>query len=61
MMRTALAALIGLFLVFVLSLFVASIIGLGPAEVWILPVLMLAAIALVVARRHRTARRRPSR
>ena len=51
MIRAALAALIGLVLVLVVSLLLASIIGLGPEEFWILPTVLLASAALTT-RRH---------
>ena len=58
MLRTSLATLIGLVVVFVVSLLVASIIGLGPAEFWILPAVFLTTLALTLAQRHRVTKRR---
>jgi preprotein translocase subunit SecD len=58
MLRTSLATLIGLVVVFVVSLLLASVIGLGPEEFWILPMVLLAALALTLAQRHRITKRR---
>jgi membrane protein implicated in regulation of membrane protease activity len=53
MLRTAVAALITLVVILVASMLLASIIGLGPAEFWILPGLFLSAVALVTLVRRR--------
>ncbi len=45
--------LIVLFVIIVVSMPLASIIGLGPAEFWILPAFFLVVAAVVLAMRHR--------
>ena len=61
MLRTSISTLIGLVVVFVVSLLLATVIGLGPEEFWILPAVLLASLALAQAqRRRRTKGTRPT-
>lgn len=58
MLRTAVSVFLIVVVVLVLCLPLAALIGLGPAEYWILPAVFLTAIALVTLRRQRLSRQR---
>lgn len=56
MVGKAFAALVGAFLLFIVSMALANILGLGPAEFWLVPVvIVLVGVAVMVIRRRRHA------
>ena len=60
MLRSSLTTLIVLVVVLVVSLLLAGIIGLGPEEFWILPAVLLSALAMTLLQRRSRAKRRTS-